>query len=80
MTWQDLNLFQYQQLVNALKVEDEIDKTVKLVSIITGKTENEVLSLSIADFNKEQAKLNFLAEEIEGKPVKFINEIGRAHV
>ena len=26
MTWQDLNLFQYQQLVNALKVEDEIDK------------------------------------------------------
>ena len=79
MTWQDLNLFQYQQLVNALKVEDEIDKTVKLVSIITGKTENEVLSLSIADFNKEQAKLNFLAEEIEGKPVKFINVNGKRY-
>ena len=79
MTWQDLNLFQYQQLVNALKVEDEIDKTVKIVSIVTGLTENEVLSLSIADFNKEKAKLNFLSEEIEGKPVKFIDVNGKRY-
>ena len=73
MTWQDLNLFQYQQLVNAFKIDDDIDKTVKLISIVTGKTENEVLSMSIADFNKSKESLNFLADEIEGKPVKYIN-------
>ena len=79
MTWQDLNLFQYQQLVNAFKIDDDIDKTVKLISIITGNTENEVLSMSIADFNKAKESLNFLAEEIEGKPVKYINVNGKRY-
>jgi hypothetical protein len=79
MTWQDLNLFQYQQLVNAFKIDDDIDKTVKLISIVTGKTENEVLSMSIADFNKAKESLNFLAEEIDGKPVKYINVNGKRY-
>ena len=79
MTWQDLNLFQYQQLVNAFKIDDDIDKTVKLISIVTGKTENEVLSMSIADFNKSKESLNFLADEIEGKPVKYINVNGKRY-
>jgi len=79
MTWQDLNLFQYQQLVNAFKIDDDIDKTVKLISIVTGKTENEVLSMSIADFNKAKENLNFLAEEIEGKPVKYIDVNGKRY-
>jgi len=79
MTWQDLNLFQYQQLVNAFKIDDDIDKTVKLISIITGNTENEVLSMSIADFNKAKESLNFLAEEIEGKPVKYIDVNGKRY-
>jgi hypothetical protein len=79
MTWQDLNLFQYQQLVNALKIEDDIDKTVKLISIVTSKTENEVLSMSIADFNKAKESLNFLANDIEGKPVKYIDVNGKRY-
>lgn len=79
MNWSDINLFQYQQLVKALSIEDEIDKTVKLVSIVTGMTENQVLSLSIADFNKEKQKLNFLSEDIQGKPVNFINVNGRRY-
>lgn len=79
MNWSDLNLFQYQQLVKALSIEDDIDKTVKLVSIVTNKTDNEVLSMSIADFNKEKEKLNFLSEEIQGKPVKYIKVNGRKY-
>lgn len=79
MNWSDINLFQYQQLVKALSIEDEIDKTVKLVSIVTGMTENQVLSLSIADFNKEKQKLNFLSEDIQGKPVNFINVNSRRY-
>lgn len=79
MNWSDINLFQYQQLVKALSIEDEIDKTVKLVSIVTGMTENQVLSLSIADFNKEKQKLNFLSEDIQGKPVSYINVNGRRY-
>lgn len=79
MNWSDLNLFQYQQLVKALSIEDDIDKTVKLVSIVTGKTENEVLSMSIADFNKEKEKLNFLSEDIQGKPVKYIKVNGKKY-
>jgi len=79
MTWQDLNLFQYQQLVNALKIEDDIDKTVKLISIVTSKTENEVLSMSIADFNKAKESLNFLANDVEGKPVKYIDVNGKRY-
>jgi hypothetical protein len=79
MTWQELNLFQYQQLVNALKIEDDIDKTVKLISIVTSKTENEVLSMSIADFNKAKESLNFLANDVEGKPVKYIDVNGKRY-
>lgn len=79
MNWSDLNLFQYQQLVKALSIEDDIDKTVKLVSIVTGKTENEVLSMSISDFNKEKEKLNFLSEDIQGKPVKYIKVNGKKY-
>jgi hypothetical protein len=79
MNWSDINLFQYQQLVKALSIEDDIDKTVKLVSIVTGMTENQVLSLSIADFNKEKQKLNFLSEGIQGKPVNYINVNGRRY-
>lgn len=79
MNWSDINLFQYQQLVKALSIEDEIDKTVKLVSIVTGMTENQVLSLSIADFNKEKQKLNFLSEDIQDKPVNYINVNGRRY-
>lgn len=79
MNWSDLNLFQYQQLVKALSIEDDIDKTVKLVSIVTNKTENEVLSMSIADFNKEKEKLNFLSEDIQGKPVKYIKVNGKKY-
>lgn len=79
MNWSDINLFQYQQLVKALSIEDDIDKTVKLVSIVTNKTENEVLSMSIADFNKEKEKLNFLSEEIQGKPVKYIKVNGKKY-
>lgn len=79
MNWSDLNLFQYQQLVKALSIEDDIDKTVKIVSIVTNKTENEVLSMSIADFNKEKEKLNFLSEEIQGNPVKYIKVNGKKY-
>lgn len=79
MNWSDINLFQYQQLVKALSIEDDIDKTVKIVSIVTGLTENEVLSMPIVEFNKEKEKLNFLSEEIKGKPVKYIKVNGRKY-
>ena len=79
MNWSDINLFQYQQLVKALSIDDDIDQSVKLLSILTNRTENEVLSLPISEYHKELEKLKFLSEDIQGKPVKYIKVNGRKY-
>lgn len=83
MKWNDLTLWQYQQLMpiltNPNKDWTELDKEVKLLTVITGLTEYQIDSLSIEDLKELRKDLAFLDEAIEGKPVDFIVINGRRY-
>jgi hypothetical protein len=83
MKWNNLTLWQYQQLMpiitNPNKDWTELDKEVKLLSVITGLTEYQIDSLTIEDLKELRKDLVFLDEPIEGKPVDFIVINGRRY-
>ena len=83
MKWNNLTLWQYQQLMPIItdpnKEWTELDKEVKLLSVITGLTEFQIDSLSIETLKEMRKDLAFLDEPIEGKPVDFIVVNGRRY-
>ena len=83
MKWNNLTLWQYQQLMpiltNPEKDWTELDKEVKQLAVISGLTEYQIDSLSIETLKKMRQDLAFLDEPIEGKPVDFIVVNGRRY-
>jgi len=83
MKWNNLTLWQYQQLMplitNPEKDWTELDKEVKMLSVITGLTEYQIDSLSIETLKELRKDLAFLDEPIEGKPVDYIVVNGRRY-
>lgn len=83
MKWNNLTLWQYQQIMpiitNPEKDWTELDKEVKLLCIVTGLTEYQIDSLAIEDLKELRKELTFLDEPIEGKPVDFIVVNGRRY-
>lgn len=83
MTWDKLTLWQYQQLMPILTDPDKdwtkLDKEVKLLSIITGLTEHQIDSLDFATLKELRSELDFLDDEIKGKPVDYIDVNGRRY-
>jgi hypothetical protein len=76
MKWNNLTLWQYQQLMptitNPEKDWTELDAEVKRLCIVTGLTEHQIDSLSLTALNELRKELDFLDENIEGKPVNYI--------
>ena len=79
MTWNDINVFQFQQIVKAKEEQDSIERDSKLIAIINGWTERDVDSLPVLEFANQKKKLNFLNDEITGKAVDYINVNGRRY-
>lgn len=79
MSWNKLNVFQYQQLIPALGIDDPTDQNMRLIAILNGWTDNQVDSLSVEQYAKEKSKLAFLNNPIEGNPVKVIKVNGRRY-
>jgi hypothetical protein len=83
MKWNNLTLWQYQQLMpiitNPEKDWTELDKEVKQLAVISGLTEYQIDSLSIETLKEMRQDLAFLDEPIEGKPVDFIVINGRRY-
>jgi hypothetical protein len=83
MKWNELTLWQYQQLMPIMTKPEkdwtELDKEVKLLCIITGLTEYQIDSLSIEDLKELRKDLVFLDEPIEGKPVDYITTNGKRY-
>lgn len=79
MTWQDINVFQFQQIVKAREEKDSIERDSKLIAIINGWTERDVDSLPVYEFAKQKQKLNFLNDDISGKPVDYITVNGHRY-
>ena len=72
MSWDKINVFQYQQLYPILKEEDENIKISKAISVLFGLTYNEIASLSVEQYIKYKKSLSFLKDDIQMKPAKFI--------
>jgi hypothetical protein len=76
MKWNQLTLWQYQQIMPILQNPDkdwtELDKEVKLLTIVTGLTEHQIDSLGIQELKELRKDLQFLDEPIEGSAVNYI--------
>jgi hypothetical protein len=83
MTWNELTVWQYQQIYPIVTKPEKdwttLDVESKLVGILHNLTDTQVDSLSVAEFNKLKVTLNFLDDKIEGKPVKYTEVNGKRY-
>jgi hypothetical protein len=83
MKWNELTLWQYQQLMPTITNPDkdwtELDAEVKRLCIVTGLTEHQIDSLSLSALNELRKELDFLDEPIDGKPVNYIVTSGKRY-
>lgn len=66
-------------LTNPNKDWTELDKEVKLLTIVTGLTEYQLDSLGVQDLKELRKELAFLDEPIEGQPVDYIKTNGKQY-
>ena len=83
MTWNDLTVWQYQQIYPIVTKPEKdwttLDVESKLVGILYNITDTQVDSLSVGEFNKMKANLGFLDANIEGKAVKYTEVNGKRY-
>jgi len=81
MKWNNISVWQYQNIVKTLanKDEDEIEKSFKLIGIVYNMTENQVDSLTQAEYKAKLKECDFLNSMPEGKPVKVIKVNGKRY-
>jgi hypothetical protein len=76
MTWNELTVWQYQQIYPIVTKPEKdwttLDIESKLVGIIYNLTDTQVDNLSVMQFNNLKSKLVFLKDKIEGEPAKFV--------
>lgn len=66
--YKDLTIAKYQELYSVdWEDMEEIDRQVTIVSILSDKTEEEVLNLPLAEYSKLASQTEFLAKEPEVK-------------
>jgi len=82
MTWNDVTVFQWQQLnelyANAEGLTD-MDISVKAAAILTNQTEHEIDSLPISHLKPLLASISFVHEEIQPKAVKWLKINGNRY-
>jgi len=75
--WDKINVWQYQQIYNALNTKDkdatDLDLEVKLVGIVNNMTEMQIDSLPLDEYKKLSKTIAFLNEPIEGTLKKHIS-------
>ncbi len=83
MTWNELTVWQYQQIYPIVTKPEKdwtnLDVESKLVGIIYNLTDTQVDSLTIQQFNNLRGTLTFLDDKIEGKPVKYTEVNGKRY-
>lgn len=75
--WNNITLFQFKQIQETLKIEDETEKILSLVEIVLGK---DAVDLPLVEFKEAVKQLDFMKEEIpESIPPKNIEINGRKY-
>lgn len=65
-SWDDITISQYQQITAISDMKcDEIDKVIKLLSIIEGNTEDHYLDMEYLDFIECSKRLEFMSTEFK---------------
>lgn len=74
--WDKINVWQYQQIYNALNTKEkdatDLDLEVKLVGIVNNMTEMQIDSLPLTEYKELSKTIAFLNEPIQGTPKKHI--------
>jgi len=74
--WDKINVWQYQQIYNALNTKEkdatDLDLEVKLVGIVNNMTEMQIDSLPLTEYKELSKTIAFLNEPIEGTPKRHI--------
>jgi hypothetical protein len=76
MRFEDLTVFQYQELYKIQKSTlDYEDKATQCVSVLTGKTEREIESMPLKDFNTAVSSISTIFEQanLTYEPKRFIS-------
>ena len=82
MTWNEINVFQWQQ-INELyantKGLTDLDISVKAAAILTNQTEHQIDSLPVSELKPILDGIAFLHVEVQPKPAKYIKVGGRKY-
>lgn len=82
MTWKDVNVFQWQQILSVYENRGDMDDTdlyFKLLGILMNMTESQIDSLPIEKIKPLAEKGKFLHEEMKPVQVKHIKVNGRRY-
>lgn len=75
MTWKNVNVFQWQQIINLFTKEkelSELDLAVKCVAILKGMTEHQIDSMPLGELNPLLKSIDFIHTEIKPNPENCI--------
>jgi hypothetical protein len=82
MNWSNVTVFQYQQInelyANSKDLTD-LDISVKVASILTNQTENQIDSLPVKELAPLLESISFINEEIKPEAVKVLNINGKRY-
>jgi len=82
MNWSNVTVFQYQQInelyANSKDLTD-LDISVKVASILTNQTENQIDSLPVKELAPLLESIAFINEEIKPEAVKVLKINGRRY-
>jgi hypothetical protein len=84
MTWDNITVFQFQQLAEVWapgkeNKDTDLDKMAKICAICFNMTEKEVDSLSTSEFDKLCKGLAFLEQPMNWGPVKYVEVNGKKY-
>jgi hypothetical protein len=82
MNWKDVNVFQWQQIVNLFTKEKDLtdlDLAVKAVAILNNMTEYQVDSLPMEKLSSLLKGISFIHNEIKPEPQRFIDVMGKRY-
>lgn len=63
MNWKDISIEQYLELGNVYKIENPLDRTIAILSIINDKEDSYYYNLPIDKLKKETSSMEFLADK-----------------
>lgn len=80
MNWEDVTVFQWQQLAELHTTEtDELELNIRTAAILHNLTENEVNSMNVEEFHKLLSSIKFIETQIQHDAKRYIYINGKRY-